>query len=119
MKKRKWRLNICFVRYYLDNNDGEYRCRSKVPVNEIMKIVRMYEPIITEFFKNEEEINEMFNSGVFNEIVKGYVSMFLKQEHGGLFGDDAIKIAMRDIDILFDEVSSKEAREYYKRRYCK
>ena len=56
MKKRKWRLNICLVRYYLDNNDGEYRCRSKVPVNEIMKIVRMYEPIITEFFNNEEEM---------------------------------------------------------------
>ena len=56
MKKRKWRLNICFIRYYLDNNDGEYRCRSKVPVNEIMKIVRMYEPIITEFFNNEEEM---------------------------------------------------------------
>ena len=70
-------------------------------------------------FKNEEEINEMFNSGMFNEIVKGYVSIFLKQEHSGVFGDDAIKIAMRDMDRLFDEVSSKEAREYYKRRYCK
>ena len=44
------------VRYYLDNNDGVYRYRSKVPENEIMKIVRMYEPIITELFNNEEEI---------------------------------------------------------------
>ena len=44
------------VRYYWDNIEGVYRCRSKVPENEIMKIVRMYEPIINEFFDNEEEM---------------------------------------------------------------
>ena len=33
-----------------------YKPRSKVPAHEIMKIVRMYHPIITEFFENEEEM---------------------------------------------------------------
>ena len=28
--------------------------------------------------KSEEEINEMFNSGVFNDIVKGYAVMMLR-----------------------------------------
>ena len=32
------------------------RCRAQVPEHEILKIVRMYEPIITEFFDNEEEM---------------------------------------------------------------
>ena len=44
------------ARFILDNKVGGYRCRSQVPEHEILKIVRMYEPIITEFFDNEEEM---------------------------------------------------------------
>ena len=44
------------ARFALDNKVGGYRCRSQVPEHEILKIVRMYEPIITEFFDNEEEM---------------------------------------------------------------
>ena len=46
----------CMLRFCLDNKVGGYRCRSQVPEHEILKIVRMYEPIITEFFDNEEEM---------------------------------------------------------------
>ena len=41
---------------YLNNKEGGYRCRSQVPEHEILKIVRMYEPIITAFFDNVEEM---------------------------------------------------------------
>ena len=44
------------ARFILDNKVGGYRCRSQVPEHEILKIVRMYEPIITDFFDNEEEM---------------------------------------------------------------
>ena len=44
------------TRFILDNKVGGYRCRSQVPEHEILRIVRMYEPIITEFFDNEEEM---------------------------------------------------------------
>ena len=44
------------ARFCLDNKVGGYRCRSQVPEHEILKIVRMYAPIITEFFDNEEEM---------------------------------------------------------------
>ena len=44
------------ARFCLDNKIGGYRCRSQVPEHEILKIVRMYAPIITEFFDNEEEM---------------------------------------------------------------
>ena len=47
---------MCRARFCLDNKVGGYRCRSQVPEHEILKIVRMYEPIITEFFDNEEEM---------------------------------------------------------------
>ena len=44
------------ARFCLDNKVGGYRCRSQVPEHEILKIVRIYEAIITEFFENEEEM---------------------------------------------------------------
>ena len=44
------------IRFILGNKVGGYRCRSQVPEHEILKIVRMYEPIINEFFDNEEEM---------------------------------------------------------------
>ena len=44
------------ARLGLDHTVGGYRCRSQVPEHEILKIVRMYAPIITEFFDNEEEM---------------------------------------------------------------
>ncbi|MBQ8861888.1 MAG: hypothetical protein IJ021_04000 [Clostridia bacterium] len=46
------------ARFCLDNTVGGYRCRSQVPEHEILKIVRMYAPIITEFFDNEEEMTK-------------------------------------------------------------
>lgn len=63
------------------------------------------------FSKSEEEINEMFNSGMFNEIVKGFTAMLLSE--GGL-SDEAIKEKIRAMDGLFDEVTAGEARKFYK-----
>ena len=44
------------ARICLDNKVGGYRCRSQVPEHEILKIVRMHEPLITGFFDNEDEM---------------------------------------------------------------
>ena len=55
-KINRWKWFLCMARFALDNKVGGYRCRSQVPEHEILKIVRMYEPIITEFFDNEEEM---------------------------------------------------------------
>ena len=52
----RWKWFLCMARFWLDNTVGGYRCRSQVPEHEILKIVRMYEPIITAFFDNEEEM---------------------------------------------------------------
>lgn len=54
--KERWRKFRNAIRGVLCNRIGGYRCRSQVPEHEIMKLVRMYEPIITEFFDNEEEM---------------------------------------------------------------
>ena len=56
MKKSKWKLYLILLQIFLTNKVGGYRCRSQVPEHEILKLVRMYEPIITEFFDNEEEM---------------------------------------------------------------
>ena len=55
-KINRWKWFLCRARFCLDNKVGGYRCRSQVPEHEILKIVRMYAPIITEFFNNEEEM---------------------------------------------------------------
>ena len=55
-KINRWKWFLCKARFCLDNKVGGYRCRSQVPEHEILKIVRMYAPIITEFFDNEEEM---------------------------------------------------------------
>ena len=54
--KHQWNKFRCLILFALDNKIGGYRCRSQVPEHEILKIVRMYEPIITEFFENEDEM---------------------------------------------------------------
>ena len=54
--KHQWNKFRCLILFALDNKIGGYRCRSQVPEHEILKIVRMYAPIITEFFDNEEKM---------------------------------------------------------------
>lgn len=55
-KINRWKWFLCKARFILDNKVGDYRCRSQFPEHEFLKIVRMYESIITEFFDNEEEM---------------------------------------------------------------
>ena len=55
-KINRWKWVLCKARFILDNKVGGCRCRSQVPEHEILKIVRMYEPIITAFFENEDEM---------------------------------------------------------------
>lgn len=42
--------------WLIHDKSAAYKPRSKVPTHEIMKIVRMYHPIITEFFENKKEM---------------------------------------------------------------
>lgn len=65
------------------------------------------------YTKSQEEVNEMFNSGIFNEIVKGYVARLLSEHK--IFGDEAIEKAMSDMNRIFDEMTAGEAREFYKK----
>lgn len=64
------------------------------------------------FSYSDEEINEMFNSGMFNEIVKGFIAMLLSRD--GL-SDETVKEKVRATDGLFDEVTAGEARKFYRR----
>ena len=60
--------------------------------------------------KSNEEINEMFNSGRFNEIVKGFIAIaMVENEYSSKTG----KKTIRNIDYIFDEVSAEEARKFY------
>lgn len=64
-KINRWKWYLCMARFCLDNKVGGYRCRSQVPEHEILKIVRMYEPIITEFSTMRKKWRS-FKSGVRN-----------------------------------------------------
>ena len=47
---------VYHILWLMHDKSAAYKPRSKVPGHEIMKIVRMYHPIITEFFENKEEM---------------------------------------------------------------
>lgn len=55
--------------------------------------------------KTEEEINELANSGMFNEIIKGYCILAMKR--AGYTNEDIKKL---DFNSLFDEILASEAR---------
>lgn len=55
--------------------------------------------------KSEEEINELANSGIFNEIIKGYCILAMKD--AGYTNEDIKKL---DFNSLFDETLAGEAR---------
>lgn len=64
------------------------------------------------FTKSKEEVNEMFNSGIFNEIVKGYMAVTLdncNMEH------DKVMECLGELDKMFDEMTAGEVREFYKK----
>lgn len=60
--------------------------------------------------KSKEEINEMFNSGRFNEIVKGFIAIAMVENE---YSSKTVKKTIRNIDYIFDEVSAEEARKFY------
>jgi hypothetical protein len=60
---------------------------------------------------NVEEINEMFNSGMFNEIVKGFIAMVMV-ENG--YSNGVVRKMISNLACILDEVTAKEARDFYK-----
>lgn len=60
--------------------------------------------------KTEEEINELANSGMFNEIIKGYC--ILAMERAGYTNEDIKEL---DFNSLFDETLAGEARAAVKK----
>ena len=59
IKTSKGSRFLTLLRFLLDNKIGGYHCRSQVPEHEILKLVRMYHPIISDFFDNQEEVNQL------------------------------------------------------------
>ncbi len=57
-------------------------------------------PMANMINKTPEQIDEMCNTGMFNEIIKGYVQMVVDGKGS--------------IDQLLDEVTAGEARQYYR-----
>lgn len=56
--------------------------------------------------KSRDEINEMFESGMFNSILKGYLIRAMKADHS----DTDIRATLRVLDDTLDFTSAEEAR---------
>ena len=63
------------------------------------------------YSRSEEECNEMFNSGVFNDIVKGVVALALDDCN---YEHDSVKKVLNQCDIVFDSFTAGQCREFYK-----
>jgi len=60
--------------------------------------------------KSEEEINDMFNSGMFNSITIGYGKLALKEMDSD---EDFLRKFEKALNCVFDFYDSKDARNAY------
>lgn len=71
---------------------------------EMEKHVKRMKEMLT---KKDEEINEMYNSGMFNKITEGYLVMVLKKQ--GYENEDIVN-AVVELHKCQDEYTAGEAR---------
>lgn len=67
--------------------------------------------VLSMYSHSKKELDAMFNSGVFNELVKGYVAMALENSN---VERDKVMEHLKCLDTVFNEVSASEIREFYK-----
>lgn len=60
---------------------------------------------------SKKELDAMFDSGVFNELVKGYMVMTLDKND---VERNLVMEHLKCLDMIFSEVSASEIREFYK-----
>ena len=66
--------------------------------------------LLSMYSHSKKEINEMFDSGVFNEIAKGYM---LKTLVNSNVERDKVMEFLNGLKVMFDEVTAAKAREFY------
>ena len=67
--------------------------------------------VLSMYSHSRKELDVMFDSGVFNELVKGYMAMAL--DNGNVERDKVME-HLKCLDTVFSEVSASEIREFYK-----
>jgi len=67
--------------------------------------------VLSMYSHSRKELDAMFDSGVFNELVKGYMAMALDN---GNVEHDKVMEHLKCLDTVFSEVSASEIREFYK-----
>lgn len=67
--------------------------------------------VLSMYSHSRKELDAMFDSGVFNELVKGYMAMALNNNN---VKHDQVMEHLKCLDTVFSEVSASEIREFYK-----
>lgn len=67
--------------------------------------------VLSMYSYSKKELDAMFDSGVFNELVKGYIAMALNDNN---VERDKVMEHLKFLDTVFNEVSVSEIREFYK-----
>lgn len=67
--------------------------------------------VLSMYSHSRKELDAMFDSGVFNELVKGYMAMTLNNNN---VEHDQVMEHLKCLDTVFSEVSASEIREFYK-----
>lgn len=67
--------------------------------------------VLSMYSHSRKELDAMFDSGVFNELVIGYMAMALNNNN---VEHDQVMEHLKCLDTVFSEVSASEIREFYK-----
>lgn len=62
------------------------------------------------YTKSEAELNKMFDSGMFNSIIRGYLHLTLREMGKS---DQEIQEAKATLKEILGDVSAEQARKYY------
>ena len=95
-------------RYYIDLAET-YRMRAEK--GQISKEEADWKRAVYAFLgtSSDEMINEMFDSGAFNSIVKGYVTLALKNTGTD---EEKTKQDLQELQRLFDTIKAKDAESH-------
>ena len=66
--------------------------------------------LLSMYSHSKKELDRMFDSGVFNELVKGYMAKALSDNN---VEHDQVMEHLKCLDTVFNEVSASEIREFY------
>ncbi len=79
----------------------------KEVINEIKDKIRVYDTLAP---LEDDDVYTIFDSGIFNDIVKGYIKILVDEY---IENEETADEMLSAAEVIFDETGAREAEEYW------